>query len=69
MKEITVDDDGILRMGRNPSLLTQGNVESGASSWGRRLIRRVMACFNAPFQSDWEEKTGLEWKEWAKLRS
>ncbi len=69
MKEITLEDGGILSMGGNPNVLTEGNAKSGVPSWARRLIRGVINGLAAPFQSDWEEKTGLEWKEWAKLRS
>jgi len=32
----------------------------------KRLMRKLHAFFNARFVSDWEKKTGLEWKEWAK---
>ncbi len=68
MKEIMLND-GILDMSVNARVLTQGKIKSEASSWARRLIRSVINAFSAPFQSDWEEKTGLERKEWVKLRS
>lgn len=32
----------------------------------KRLMRKLHAFFNERFVSDWEKKTGLEWKEWAK---
>lgn len=30
----------------------------------KRLVRAIKAFFNMRFQSDWEEKTGLAWREW-----
>ncbi len=36
-------------------------------SWWKQLLEAVKANFNAPFQSDWENTTGLHWKEWGKL--
>ncbi len=67
MKEITLNNDGILGMGENPSVRTQGMVRSGWLSWAKRVIRGLIDSFNTPFQSDWEKKTGLNWKEWGKL--
>ncbi|MEJ5359267.1 MAG: response regulator [Desulfobacterales bacterium] len=32
----------------------------------KRLMRKLHGFFNERFVSDWEKKTGLDWKEWAK---
>ncbi len=68
MKEITLNDR-ILDMDGNPSVRTRDKVRSRGPSWAGRLVRRLITALNAPFQSDWEKKTGLKWKEWTKLRS
>ncbi len=43
------------------------NIElRGLTAWGR-LCEKVKEFFEEPFQSDWEKKTGLEWREWSKF--
>ena len=32
----------------------------------RRLFEKLKGVFDARFESDWEKKTGLMWREWAK---
>ena len=36
-----------------------------ATGW-KRLLEKLHDFFSARFVSDWEKKTGLEWKEWSK---
>lgn len=36
-----------------------------ATGW-KRLLEKLHGFFNDRFVSDWEKKTGLEWKEWSK---
>jgi CheY-like chemotaxis protein len=36
-----------------------------ATGW-QRLLRKLNAFFSARFVSDWERKTGMDWKEWTK---
>lgn len=67
MKEITLSDDRILGMGENRSVHAQNIIGSGSVSWLKRLVGGLTENFNAPFQSDWEKKTGLQWKDWGKL--
>ena len=32
----------------------------------RRLLEKLKGFFDTKFESDWEKKTGLEWREWHK---
>ena len=32
----------------------------------KRLLEKLKGFFDTKFESDWEKKTGLEWKEWHK---
>jgi DNA-binding NtrC family response regulator len=36
-----------------------------ATGW-KRLLQKLHGFFSERFVSDWEKKTGLDWKEWAK---
>jgi DNA-binding NtrC family response regulator len=36
-----------------------------AAGW-KRLLQKLHGFFNDRFVSDWERKTGLDWKEWSK---
>jgi CheY-like chemotaxis protein len=36
-----------------------------ATGW-KRLLKKLHPFFNDRFVSDWEKKTGMEWREWAK---
>ena len=38
----------------------------GLTVW-RHLCEKVKEFFEESFQSDWEKKTGLEWREWGKF--
>jgi DNA-binding NtrC family response regulator len=33
----------------------------------KRLFEKLKGFFDAKFESDWEKRTGLNWKEWGKL--
>ncbi len=45
---------------------TVANIElRGLTVW-RRLCEKMKEFFKEPFQSEWEKKTGLEWREWSK---
>jgi DNA-binding NtrC family response regulator len=33
----------------------------------KRLFEKLKGFFDTKFESDWEKKTGLNWKEWGKL--
>jgi len=35
------------------------------SQW-KKLFQKLEEFFNGPFESDWEKRTGLDWKEWGK---
>jgi len=34
----------------------------------KRLYEKLKGFFDSKFESDWEKRTGLEWKEWDKWR-
>ena len=36
-----------------------------ATGW-KRLLQKLHGFFSERFVSDWEKKTGMEWKEWSK---
>ena len=36
-----------------------------ATGW-KRLLQKLRPFFNDRFVSDWEKKTGMEWREWSK---
>jgi DNA-binding NtrC family response regulator len=33
----------------------------------KRLFEKLMGFFDTKFESDWEKKSGINWKEWGKL--
>jgi hypothetical protein len=35
----------------------------------KRLLEKLCGFLNGRFESDWEKKTGTEWKEWGKLET
>ena len=35
----------------------------------KRLYGRLKGFFDSKFESDWEKKTGLNWKEWGKMKT
>ena len=35
------------------------------SQW-KKLFQKLEEFFNGSFESDWEKRTGLDWKEWGK---
>jgi DNA-binding response OmpR family regulator len=36
-----------------------------AAGW-KRLLQKLNRFFNEAFESDWEKKTGMNWREWGK---
>ncbi len=34
----------------------------------KRLMKKLKGFFDSKFESDWEQRTGLPWKEWGKLK-
>jgi DNA-binding NtrC family response regulator len=36
-----------------------------ATGW-KRLLKKLNRFFNDAFESDWEKKTGMNWREWGK---
>jgi hypothetical protein len=32
----------------------------------KRLFEKLKGFFDSKFESDWEKKTGLNWREWGK---
>jgi DNA-binding NtrC family response regulator len=36
-----------------------------ATGW-KRLLQKLNSFFNEAFESDWEKKTGMNWREWGK---
>jgi DNA-binding NtrC family response regulator len=36
-----------------------------ATGW-KRLLKKLNSFFNEAFESDWEKKTGMNWREWGK---
>jgi len=36
-----------------------------ATGW-KRLLKKLNRFFNEAFESDWEKKTGMNWREWGK---
>jgi hypothetical protein len=37
------------------------------SQW-KYLFRKLEEFFSGSFESDWEKKTGLDWREWSRHR-
>jgi hypothetical protein len=69
MKDLTLREDRTLPgVAEDLGVGLQDIRRSEDVSWLERLFKELKASFNAPFQSDWENKTsGLHWKEWGKL--
>ncbi len=59
--------DGVFGIGEKSGEYLQDRLQSGSLSWWKRFFRELRAAFDAPFQSDWERKSGLHWREWGKL--
>jgi hypothetical protein len=66
MKESALKSEGISGAGEQRSLSLQDIVRAEAGSWLKRLLKEGRAILDALFESDWEKKTGLRWREWGK---
>ena len=42
------------------------NSELGVLTVLGHLFEKMKEFFEEPFESDWEKKTGLDWREWAR---
>ncbi len=58
---------------RNEAISAIGDKQATATQklqsmpWWKQFAKGLLSEFNAPFESDWEKKSGLHWKEWGKL--
>jgi hypothetical protein len=66
MKESALKSEGISGAGEQRGLSLQDIVRAEAVSWLKRLLKEGRAVLDALFESDWEKKTGLRWREWGK---
>ncbi len=67
MKESALSVGGILVAPEKAGPRSQDRAGLQSVSWLKLLFQEVGASFRAPFESDWEQKTGLHWREWGKL--
>ena len=67
MKEFTSSGIGLHGVAEKTNLGKRDISRTEPLPWWKRLHKGLEASFNAPFESDWEKKTGLHWKEWARL--
>ncbi len=67
MKELKLTGGVITSVGEKAVEKIQHIVKSESIGLWRRLLNEVKASFNAPFESDWEKKAGLQWHDWGKL--
>ena len=67
MEEFTLTSDVITGVGEKPVQGIQRMAKSLSSGFWTSLLNELKASFNVPFESDWEKKTGLHWKEWGKM--
>ena len=54
MKTSTLAGEGSLTVNKEIDIL---------KGWGQ-LLEKLNELFSGTFESDWEEKTGLDWQEW-----
>lgn len=67
MKEFTLTGDVMTGVGEKPVEGIQHMPKSESLGVWKGLLNEFKASFNAPFESDWEKKTGMHWKDWGKL--
>ena len=67
MEDFTLSSDRILAMDEKHGIEARNMVRFESSGLWKRLYHVLKANFSAPFESDWEKKTGLHWKEWGKM--
>ncbi len=69
MENLTLRKDGTLPdVAEKPGAgLKMIRRSEGLSLW-KHFFKEVSASFNAPLQSDWDNRTcNLQWREWGKL--
>ncbi len=67
MKEFTSSGIGFLNVAGKTNLGEKNTSRSQSFATLKRLFEGLKASFNASFESDWEKKTGLPWKDWGKM--
>ncbi len=67
MKEFALTGDVITGAGEKSLVGIHHVTKSGGIPFWRRFLNEVKANFNAPFVSNWEQETGLHWRDWGKL--
>jgi len=67
MTDTTLRDGRVLGFGVDRETKLQDTRSSRGGSWWKHLFEELRADFRAPFESDWETKTGMHWKDWGKL--
>ncbi len=67
MKESALSMGEILAVSEKAGAGSEGRPKLTSVSWLKRLFREVGKSLSAPFESNWEQKTGLHWREWGKL--
>ena len=48
------------------NLVLTAKYESDDFAGIKKLLKKVKTFFAESFESDWEKKTGLDWREWGK---
>ncbi len=67
MKPFTSYGHAILDLGEKTNS-DKNDMPRSESLWRwNSLLEKLATSFKAPFQSDWEKKTGLEWREWSRF--
>jgi len=64
MEEFTLTSDRIIGVREKSG---QHMLKSESLGLWKRLLNGLKASFNAPFESAWEKKAGLHWRDWGKL--
>ena len=67
MEEFSLTGGGITDVGEKSSEGIQAMLRSESLGFWKRFLSGLKASFNAPFESDWEKRTGIHWKDWGKL--
>ncbi len=65
METLALNDERVLGMDEKTG--KQAVPRAKSSSWWKHFLGEVSASFAAPFESDWDGKCGLHWREWGKL--
>ena len=67
MEELTLTGGVITDVREKPLEKIQHMAKSESIGLWRRIFSHLRVSFNGPFQSDWEKKTRLHWRDWGKL--